>query len=93
MRNAMTLRCAISAVSLTLTSYPALAQEAPVGWVLEGREVQPEMENCQIALERGQILKTDETGAYHIAAGDLYFVISVDETQMTCRAYRHVYRS
>lgn len=92
MRNKLTLTSAL--VAIALAAQPALSQEADgSALVLEGREVTPAMDACQAALELGQILKTDAAGAYHISLQDLYFVISVDETQMTCRMYRHVFRS
>ena len=86
------MKTKIALLALALTAQPTLAQEVfPL--VLEGREVMPDITACQTALEQGQILKTDETGALHISIADLYFVILVDEKEMTCRMFRHVYRS
>lgn len=92
MRNKTTVTTAIFAAALTLASYPTLAQDTVGAVTLEGREVQMTMEDCRTALERGQLLKIDETGAYHLFISAFLFVIKVDETEMVCRAYRHVFK-
>lgn len=86
------MKTKLAMLAFALTMQPSFAQEvSPL--VLEGREIMPDMGVCSEALAKGQLLKTDATGAYHIAIVDLYLIISVDETQMTCRMFMHVYRS
>ncbi len=51
----------------------------------------PKMEDCKEALERGTSVKTDSTGALHIPFGGFYFLIQVDEKEMRCSMYRHVF--
>mgnify|MGYP000529377640 CR=1 FL=1 len=83
----------LTALVFAVTLQPAFAQETPENMiVLPGREApKPSMEGCKLALERGNIIKTDETGALHIPFEGYYFVIKVDETELVCRMYRHVF--
>ena len=86
------MKTKLTLLAFALTIQPSFAQEAPpFRPVLIGREVQIKMEDCRTALERGQLLKVDETGAYHLFLSPLLFIIKVDEMEMTCRAYRHVF--
>lgn len=82
----------LALLMVAMTMQPALAQEADDN-ALVAQAIPypaPGLIECGKALEQGNILKTDATGALHIAIAGYYFVISVDEKEMRCRMYGHV---
>lgn len=72
--------------------YPALSEEAAVLVLPAKPQPTPTMDACKQVLEQGHIIKTDANGALHIPFDGFYFVIQVDEKEMRCQMYRHVFK-